>query len=238
MTKTTSDLSLLQASLQDVSIIQDVAACRVHLKDKIPLNFLTQPTLLPVMSEGPYNFGQKHAFVTGGSNGIGLAIAKLLLRRGSSISFSDIADPAVATKTLTDVMKSEGLPGKVHYVKADVSKYDQVSEQCLKTVRIITWRICKWQSFPPCPLQHNRSSLRQLSHLSLLLLFSQAARWDICLLCRSSKRLLWWKSHQSDVHTGSSTTWSCADAGRCERSGGQAWAHRLPHTQCRGGIWW
>ena len=87
------------------------------------------------MSEEPYNFAHKHAFVTGGSNGIGLAIAKLLLRRESSVSFSDIADPAVAIKTLTDVIKSEGLPGSVHFVKADVSKYDQVSEQSLRSAQ-------------------------------------------------------------------------------------------------------
>ena len=84
------------------------------------------------MSEGPYNFDHKHAFVTGGSNGIGLAIAKLLLRRGSNVSFSDIADPAGAIKALTNVINNEGLPGKVHYVKADVSKYDQVSNLTLE----------------------------------------------------------------------------------------------------------
>lgn len=86
------------------------------------------------MCDEPYRFDHKHAFITGGSNGIGLAIAKLLLKRSASVSFSDIADPAVAIKTLNELISREGLPGRVHYVKADVSKFDQVSFDPLRAL--------------------------------------------------------------------------------------------------------
>jgi NAD(P)-dependent dehydrogenase (short-subunit alcohol dehydrogenase family) len=78
------------------------------------------------MGQEKFRFEHKHAFITGGSNGIGFSIAKLLLKRGASVSFSDIADPTVALKTLNDLVTSEGLPGRVHFTKADVSKFDQV----------------------------------------------------------------------------------------------------------------
>ena len=80
------------------------------------------------LGDRPYKFHGKHAFITGGTNGIGLCIAKLLLRRGASVSLIDIADPAVAVQQLTSFIKHENLPGKVYYTKANVGEYQQVSD--------------------------------------------------------------------------------------------------------------
>lgn len=77
--------------------------------------------------ERSYNFGGKHVFITGGSNGIGLAIAKKLLQRGASISLVDIADPKQALDLLDDVRKASKLQGKIFFTKADVGVYEQVS---------------------------------------------------------------------------------------------------------------
>lgn len=79
------------------------------------------------LGDKPYSFHGKHVFVTGGTNGIGLCIAKLLLSRGASVSLIDIADPTAALQQLEDCTKTESLPGKIFFTKANVGDYQQVS---------------------------------------------------------------------------------------------------------------
>ncbi len=80
------------------------------------------------LGEKPYSFRGKHAFITGGTNGIGLCIAKLLLRRGASVSLIDIADPTLALQQLESCIESETLPGQTFFTKANVGDYQQVSQ--------------------------------------------------------------------------------------------------------------
>lgn len=74
----------------------------------------------------PFDFRGKHAFITGGANGIGLSMAKLLLKRGAVVTITDVADAKAALAQLEAVIAESGLPGSVWFVKADVGNYDQV----------------------------------------------------------------------------------------------------------------
>ena len=73
---------------------------------------------------GPYNFAGKHVFLTGGANGIGFAMAELLLRRGARVTLTDIADVSTAKAALE---KSGSGSQSVKFIKADVGSYPQVS---------------------------------------------------------------------------------------------------------------
>ena len=73
---------------------------------------------------GPYNFAGKHVFLTGGANGIGYAMAELLLRRGARVTFTDIADASTAKAALE---KFGSGSQSVKFIKADVGSYQQVS---------------------------------------------------------------------------------------------------------------
>ena len=74
-------------------------------------------------------------FLTGGANGIGLAMAKLLLKRKASLTLIDIVNPSAAFKQLENLIAENNLPGKVMFTKADVSKFDQVRKLCSRTTR-------------------------------------------------------------------------------------------------------
>ena len=74
-------------------------------------------------------------FLTGGANGIGLAMAKLLLKRGASLTLIDIVNPSAALKQLENLTAEHHLPGKVMFTKADVSKFDQVHRWCSRKLQ-------------------------------------------------------------------------------------------------------
>lgn len=72
----------------------------------------------------PYNFRNKHVFITGGTNGIGFSIARLLLKRGARVSLVDIADPGPNVQSLrTSIADSEQ---RIFVIKGNVADYEQV----------------------------------------------------------------------------------------------------------------
>ena len=83
----------------------------------------------------PFSFSGTHVFLTGGANGIGLALAKLLLKRGASLTLIDIVNPSAALKQLENLKAENHLPGKVMFTKADVSKFDQVRRWCSRKLQ-------------------------------------------------------------------------------------------------------
>lgn len=73
-----------------------------------------------------FAFPGKHVFLTGGANGIGLCLCRMLLRRGASVTFTDVADGSAAVSELEALIKSEQLSSRVRFIKADVTVYKQV----------------------------------------------------------------------------------------------------------------
>ena len=79
----------------------------------------------------------QHAFITGGANGIGLALCKAFLRRGASVSICDYAPSDEAVALLKELIIAEQLPGRVFAVRADVTEYARVCRQILSRHCII-----------------------------------------------------------------------------------------------------
>lgn len=69
----------------------------------------------------------KTALITGGSSGIGLAVAKQFLAAGSRVVLADIQDA-------TDVASGIG----AHYVSCDVSSEEQVEEALIRATEILS----------------------------------------------------------------------------------------------------
>ena len=97
-----------------------------------------------------YDLKSKHVFLTGGANGIGLAMAKVLLQKGCKTTLVDVVDSSTAVAELDALIKSHSLPGKIFALEADVSKYDQVviypqthtfAVVCTRTLSLLqTWK--------------------------------------------------------------------------------------------------
>lgn len=75
---------------------------------------------------------RKTALITGGSRGIGKAIAIRLAEKGNNIVFSYVSNEEAAQKTLEEI-KSKGV--KVLAFKADVSSYDECQKLIDTTVK-------------------------------------------------------------------------------------------------------
>lgn len=52
---------------------------------------------------------------------------KLMLKRGTRVTFTDIADSSTALSQFNTLIKTEQLPGQVCFFKADVGVYEQVT---------------------------------------------------------------------------------------------------------------
>ena len=111
-----------------VSLVEETVPLEVNLpnQDALDRSAIKREAVSLAAGSMPYSFRNKHVFITGGTNGIGLAIARFLLVKGARLSLIDIADPSEALKMLDSTIKSCDLPGKVFFRRADVSSYDQV----------------------------------------------------------------------------------------------------------------
>ena len=73
-----------------------------------------------------YTLDGKHALITGGAAGIGLALTKACLQRGAAVSIVDIVSDTSAARDELDRSRQISATASVVFIRADVGAYDQV----------------------------------------------------------------------------------------------------------------
>ncbi|TIB29889.1 hypothetical protein E3P84_03543 [Wallemia ichthyophaga] len=98
-----------------------------------------------MLSERSVAYNNKHSFVTGGSQGLGLALASELVNRGSSVTICARNESKLAA-AVAQIEKHRSNDNQfIHYVSADLTKYTQA----LHAIERATELALATQKMPP-----------------------------------------------------------------------------------------